>query len=51
MNIPAKVLPVNPTWKIGDSLDLYQVEAWGKGYFSINPDGHVVVRPSMDASR
>ncbi len=43
MNTPAKLLPVNG-WKIAQSLDLYQVEAWGKGYFSINEAGHVVVR-------
>ena len=51
MNTPAKVLPVNHAWKVEESLDLYQVEAWGKGYFSINADGHVVVRPTQDASR
>ena len=50
MNTPAKLLPVN-AWKIEQSLDLYQVEAWGKGYFSINSDGHVVIRPNLDASR
>ncbi len=38
MNTPAKLLPVNHAWKIEESLDLYQVEAWGKGYFSINAD-------------
>jgi arginine decarboxylase len=51
MNTPAKVLPVSHAWKIGESLDLYQVEAWGKGYFSINDAGHVVIRPSMDPAR
>src|SRR6202521_1752196 len=51
MNTPAKALPVNPAWKIDQSLDLYPVEAWGKGYFSINADGHVVIRPSMDPTR
>src|SRR6202012_3472358 len=51
MNTPAKALPVTPGWKIAESLDLYQVEAWGKGYFSINADGHVVVRPSLDPER
>ena len=51
MNTPAKTLPANHPWKIDESLDLYQVEAWGKGYFSINGEGHVVVRPSMDAAR
>jgi arginine decarboxylase len=51
MNTPARVLTASPSWKIEQSLDLYQVEAWGKGYFSINEQGHVVVRPDMDATR
>jgi arginine decarboxylase len=51
MNTPARKIPVNPSWKIEQSLDLYQVEAWGKGYFSINQEGHVVVRPDMDPAR
>ena len=51
MNRPAKLLPANHAWKFEESLDLYQVEAWGKGYFSINANGHVVIRPSMDAER
>jgi len=36
--------PAQP-WRIEDSLDLYNVAAWGKGYFGINAGGHVVVRP------
>ncbi len=32
-------------WSIHDSLDLYQVERWSSGYFSINAEGHVVVTP------
>ena len=32
-------------WSIEDALELYLVNAWGKGYFSINGAGHVVVRP------
>jgi arginine decarboxylase len=39
-----KFNPAQP-WRIEDSLDLYHVRAWGKGYFSINSSGHVVVRP------
>jgi len=37
----------NPTqpWQVLDSEELYHVNAWGKGYFSINAAGHVVVRP------
>jgi arginine decarboxylase len=43
----------NPTqpWTIEDSLDLYHVNAWGKGYFSINQAGHVVVRPDTQLDR
>lgn len=36
-------------WRIDDSRDLYHVDAWGQGYFSINDAGHVVVRPNQRA--
>ena len=39
------------SWKIEDSIDLYQVNAWGKGYFGVNGSGHVVVRPDMNMDR
>ena len=39
-----KFNPAQP-WRIDDSLDLYNVNAWGKGYFSVNEAGHVIVRP------
>jgi arginine decarboxylase len=38
-------------WSIDDSAELYQVNAWGKGYFCVNAAGHLVVRPDMDATR
>ena len=41
--------PAKP-WTIEDSLDLYNVNAWGKGYFSINETGHVIVRPDTQGS-
>ena len=47
MDIPVK-RPAPNNWKIEDSLDLYQVGNWGKDYFSINPQGHVVVRPDAN---
>ncbi len=40
----------SPGWKIEDSLDLYQVPAWGRHYFGINGAGHVVVRPDGDTA-
>ena len=45
-----KVSPAQP-WGIEDSLELYQVNAWGKGYFSINAAGNVVVRPDTQPGR
>ncbi|MGH8219067.1 MAG: biosynthetic arginine decarboxylase, partial [Steroidobacteraceae bacterium] len=45
-----KFNPAQP-WSAEDSLDLYQVSAWGKGYFSINAAGHVVVRPDTQPGR
>jgi arginine decarboxylase len=38
-------------WRIEDSLELYHVGGWGKGYFSINAAGHVVVRPDTQPER
>jgi arginine decarboxylase len=38
-------------WTTADSAELYQVSAWGKGYFAINAAGNLIVRPSMDAAR
>src|ERR671918_1047488 len=32
-------------WTIDDSRNLYNIEGWGLGYFDINEDGHVTVRP------
>lgn len=29
----------------GDAVSLYNVDRWGGGYFGINAEGHVVVRP------
>jgi arginine decarboxylase len=50
LNGKPKFNPAQP-WRIEDSLDLYNVNAWGKGYFSINPAGHVVVRPDTQVNR
>ncbi len=44
-----KYNPAQP-WRVEDSLDLYHVNAWGKGYFSINDAGHVIVRPDTQGA-
>jgi arginine decarboxylase len=32
-------------WTIRDSLELYNVPNWGQGFFDVNPQGNVEVRP------
>ena len=32
-------------WSIEDSNELYNVPAWGSGYFTINEKGHLAVTP------
>jgi arginine decarboxylase len=35
-------------WNIQDAMETYGVNYWGKGYFSINETGHVVVHPDKN---
>lgn len=34
-------------WSVEQSRQLYAIDQWGDGYFSINGEGHVCVRPQM----
>ena len=36
---------------VTDASELYEIERWGKGYFSISPAGHVLVHPTKDTDR
>src|SRR4051812_2960538 len=36
------------TWSIDSARALYNVEGWGAGFFDINDEGHVIVRPDKD---
>ncbi len=38
--------PREEGWSINSARELYQIEAWGQGFFDINEAGHVVVRPN-----
>lgn len=38
-------------WTSADAADLYQMAAWGGGYFVAGDDGHVHVRPHVTSSR
>jgi arginine decarboxylase len=46
----ARNTTTNKPWSVEDSLELYNVPAWGLGYFSINAAGHVVVRPDTTSN-
>ncbi|HEX7010465.1 MAG TPA: biosynthetic arginine decarboxylase, partial [Phycisphaeraceae bacterium] len=38
-------------WTPSDSAALYGIHFWGNDYFSVNEEGHVVVRPTKDPNR
>ncbi len=40
-----------PKWAVRQSAELYGIDAWGQGYFSVNKKGHVVVRPDRRPGR
>ncbi|MCK9564921.1 MAG: biosynthetic arginine decarboxylase, partial [Methanothrix sp.] len=35
-------------WKSEDSLELYGIENWGNGYFSVNDNGNIIIFPNKD---
>ena len=35
-------------WTIDEARSLYNIEGWGAGFFDINEQGHVVVRPNKE---
>ncbi len=42
--------PVDP-WSSQDASELFDVASWGKGYFSVSGEGHVLVHPEKDPAR
>ncbi len=38
-------------WTSSDAAELYEVARWGKGYFSVSPQGHVLVHPTKEPDR
>ncbi|HUF48989.1 MAG TPA: biosynthetic arginine decarboxylase [Vicinamibacterales bacterium] len=36
-------------WTVGDASELYEVDRWGKGFFSVGPTGHVLVHATRKA--
>jgi arginine decarboxylase len=38
-------------WTTVDANELYEIPSWGKGYFSISPDGNMLVHPTKDPAK
>ena len=36
------------TWTVDDAKALYNIEGWGAGFFDVNADGRVIVRPDPE---
>ncbi|MCI0513616.1 arginine decarboxylase, partial [candidate division KSB1 bacterium] len=35
-------------WTIKDSLELYNIDKWGLGYYNVNEKGHLTISPSLN---
>lgn len=42
--------PTKAPWGPQDAMELYGVDRWGRGYFSVNDAGHLVAHPTHDTA-
>ena len=45
---PQRNWQTGEVFTVTDATELYEVDRWGKGYFSISPGGDVLVHPTKD---
>ena len=38
-------------WTTVDASELYEVPRWGNGYFSVHPNGNLMVHPDRNQTR
>ena len=48
---PSRTWRQGDPWTVTDAAELYEIDRWGKGYFSIGPNGHVRVHATKDPER
>ncbi len=48
---PGQVREPAERWTTTDAAEMYDVAAWGKGYFSVGANGNVFVHPGKDLER
>ena len=41
-------LKMTPDWNIDSAIELYNIDRWGSGYFSINQRGNVEILPTKN---
>ena len=46
-----QILEPTERWTTADASELYDVQSWGKGYFSVGSNGHLWVHPNKDPNR
>jgi arginine decarboxylase len=51
LNGAAAVREPSARWKTSDAAELYDVGSWGKGYFSVGENGHLLVHPTKEEGR
>ncbi len=51
INDAAPVREPADRWSIAEASELYDVNSWGKGYFSVSSGGHVCVHPDKNPDR
>jgi arginine decarboxylase len=44
-------IPGQRAWTAVDAAETYEVARWGKGYFSVGENGHVLVHPTKDPAK
>ncbi len=45
------IMSSTPAWDIRDAINLYNIDRWGEGYFTVDSKGGVAVMPNQDHQR
>ena len=51
VNDTGAVFEPTERWTVAQASELFDVPRWGKGYFSVSEEGHVLVHPGRDPNR
>ncbi len=51
LEVAATMIDPANSWSLADSIDFYEVDRWGNGFFTVNKEGNVEVRPTRDPNQ